>query len=90
MPRVYNVIETDGQCRYSTLPALISVTIVREQKPRFLYLCHQLMFHTTISSSMMNRYSKLQQLPLNANLDTYCHVIRQKPKEAYSVPSESG
>ena len=28
------------------------------------------------------QYSKLQQLPLTANVDIHCHVILRKPKEA--------
>jgi len=43
---------------------------------------HQPTFNTTVSSSMKNRYSKPQQLPLTANVDIHCHVIWRKPKEA--------
>jgi len=30
----------------------------------------------------MNQHSKLQQLPLTANVDIHCHVILRKSKEA--------
>jgi len=41
---------------------------------------YQLIFHENKFST--TQYSKLQQLPLTANVDIHCHVILRKPKEA--------